>query len=384
MNSSVPMSVLPPGPVVSPPSQSGAPSGGPPGAAVSSPAQSGTSGGGPPGAAVSTPAWSATLSGGPSGTGNSTGPHHQIQQPQVQPNPPLPGNLPIGSAAPPPRTFHQPGQMGHIPPVDPHYTVQGQYLLPRHMSTYLGLGHQSHPVRPAPEPSCYEADKQPWRYRGYPEMSMWMASDDDFFVLRRFGALSARVALMLQDQLTRLEEELEKEDVACMQMPKGDSGTFRNDVRSRRQEILGLALWTLEKYSTQCSSRGVLSAINADLATDSFVLGHSQLKARPHASAHQIENVKNWLSNANGPINEKEAAFIERQGDLFAVVTNAKTPLRRFLEKISFFDAVRCFQVTKVSFAHHCAVLLQLMTTLVSSSTPPKLKQAQPSITGSH
>ena len=199
-------------------------------------------------------------------------------------------------------------------------------------------------------------------------MSMWMASDDDFFVLRRFGALSARVALMLQDQLTRLEEELGKEDIVCRQMPKGDSGTLRYDVRSRRQEILGLALWTLEKYSTQYS---IVRAINADLGIDKFVLDHSQLKARPDASANQIENVKNWLSNMNGPINEKEAAFIEQQGDLFAVVTNPKTPLRRFLDRISFFDAVPCFRPKKVCFAYHFAESLQLLTCLRAAQPHP-------------
>lgn len=67
-----------------------------------------------------------------------------------------------------------------------------------------------------------------------------MASDDDFFVLRRFGDLSARVALHLQDQIVRLEEDLQHEDQVCRLAPdaEADSGTFRLDPRPKRGRIL--------------------------------------------------------------------------------------------------------------------------------------------------
>lgn len=47
--------------------------------------------------------------------------------------------------------------------------------------------------------------KQPWKYIGYRGFCKFVASDDDFFVLRRFSTLSSRVLLALQDELSELE-----------------------------------------------------------------------------------------------------------------------------------------------------------------------------------
>jgi hypothetical protein len=47
-----------------------------------------------------------------------------------------------------------------------------------------------------------------WKYEGYPGFAKWMASSDDFFVLRRFGQMNTRVLLLMQDRIKRKEEEL--------------------------------------------------------------------------------------------------------------------------------------------------------------------------------
>ena len=60
------------------------------------------------------------------------------------------------------------------------------------------------------KPSQQELNRKPWKYVGYKAFSEWAASDNDFFVLRRFGALNTRVILKLQDEISELEEELEK------------------------------------------------------------------------------------------------------------------------------------------------------------------------------
>ena len=89
-----------------------------------------------------------------------------------------------------------------------------------------------------------------WSSRGYRAFCRWTASDDDFFVLRRFGKSSARVALYLQDQVAHLEEELEKVDLLCSQAPKefADGGTFRHDRWPRRRAILDELTVSLERY----------------------------------------------------------------------------------------------------------------------------------------
>lgn len=81
-------------------------------------------------------------------------------------------------------------------------------------------------------------------------MCTWMSSDDDFFVLRRFGEVGARVLLLMQDQIAKLEEELQQEDDICKKAPKewADNGTFRGDPNPRRVEIMHHLSNMLERY----------------------------------------------------------------------------------------------------------------------------------------
>lgn len=53
---------------------------------------------------------------------------------------------------------------------------------------------------------------KPWRCIGYRGFAESLASDDDFFVLRRFDFLSARTLLLLQWQLSNLETKLLEAD----------------------------------------------------------------------------------------------------------------------------------------------------------------------------
>ena len=78
-------------------------------------------------------------------------------------------------------------------------------------------------------------------------MCKWMASDDDFFVLRRFGELSARILLRLQDRITKLEEDLQRMDNDCL---RGgfNNGTFRYDPIGERQLLLDELTSRLEQY----------------------------------------------------------------------------------------------------------------------------------------
>lgn len=78
-----------------------------------------------------------------------------------------------------------------------------------------------------------------------------MASGNEFFVLRRFGDLNARVLLLLQDRIVRLEEQLEYEDRMALLAPNehADSGTFRDEPRLERERILDELSRELDRYS---------------------------------------------------------------------------------------------------------------------------------------
>ncbi|CAF9916587.1 MAG: hypothetical protein HETSPECPRED_002956 [Heterodermia speciosa] len=164
-------------------------------------------------------------------------------------------------------------------------------------------------------------------------MSAFVASDDDLFVLRRFERLGARVALMMQDRLASLEEDLLKEDKLGRE-EKSHCGTFRHEPRKRRSEIMDEIKWRLIEYQK-------------------FILDHSALKARPDANNFQIENIKTWLKNNNNPVTKAEIKFINKEGDLMPMVPKIKSPLRRFIDRYQIFRRISCFRVRKLNSTHY-------------------------------
>lgn len=59
----------------------------------------------------------------------------------------------------------------------------------------------------------------PYKHLGYPELSRYIASDNDSFLFRRFGALNARVLLNLQHDIEVQEKYLSELDEAVAQDP---------------------------------------------------------------------------------------------------------------------------------------------------------------------
>jgi len=77
-----------------------------------------------------------------------------------------------------------------------------------------------------------DIDDKGWKYTGYRQFSCFIASSPDFFLVRRFDVLNARVALNLQDQLSELEERLEALDILYSRKEAQDvnNGTFRDEL----------------------------------------------------------------------------------------------------------------------------------------------------------
>ena len=100
-------------------------------------------------------------------------------------------------------------------------------------------------------PSQVDIDAKPWKYTGYRSFSAFVASDNDFFILRRFSALSARVLLGLQDQLSRLEEDLEtlEKSVRKKDAPDIHNGSFRQETEKAREALVSQAQRLLRDYS---------------------------------------------------------------------------------------------------------------------------------------
>ena len=89
-----------------------------------------------------------------------------------------------------------------------------------------------------------------------------MASDNAFFVLRRFGTLNTRVLLAMQDEIVELEDKLNFMDEEYSRKDytyNVDNGTFRDDPFNDRRELVTKILpEKLAKYSKDRTAPNVL------------------------------------------------------------------------------------------------------------------------------
>ena len=86
-----------------------------------------------------------------------------------------------------------------------------------------------------------EAHENPLTYVGYRVFSKWTATDQNFFVVRKFGALAARTALSLQDTITEYEEKLDMIDrytIRKTQDPPINNGTLRDEIIDERKNLV--------------------------------------------------------------------------------------------------------------------------------------------------
>jgi hypothetical protein len=89
---------------------------------------------------------------------------------------------------------------------------------------------------------------KPWIEEGYPAFSKWMASADNFTILRRFEALNIRVLLKLQDKVMEAEAELLKLDEQARSL-EIRSDIIRHDPYKERRLPLEKVQKALLQYS---------------------------------------------------------------------------------------------------------------------------------------
>ena len=168
-----------------------------------------------------------------------------------------------------------------------------------------------------------DRESKAWKYLGHRAFCKFVASEDDFFILRKFSTLTARVLLRLQDELSGLERELETLEEALMAKSAEDehNGTFRRDVEERRQ---------------------IVDRIDKKLrAYNELVIQHSELRKRPSVAKKDRNNITNWFWNHENAITVEETEYIQHSDDLFAISPRSITPVRRFLELSRHFRLFR-------------------------------------------
>ncbi|TKA72458.1 hypothetical protein B0A55_06891 [Friedmanniomyces simplex] len=156
-----------------------------------------------------------------------------------------------------------------------------------------------------------------WQYHGYPALSKWMASANDFFILRRFSPLQARCLLYLQNEIAAIHRGLDDWDQYAQKRPKGtgQSGSFSNDPFTKRTTLLKQAIPLLQQYNDLVNS-------------------FSQLKAKQTADDRQCQNIENWFETYPNAIDPDEQHFRDQQGDLFPLLATPKSPLITLLQRL--------------------------------------------------
>ena len=95
---------------------------------------------------------------------------------------------------------------------------------------------------------------KPRKHYGYPSFATWMASGNDLFPSRRFGAVNTRIILMMQDEITFLEGELTRLDQENRFNPNDiHNGSFRCDRGSLRETKLRQLRKACYRYSKSIS-----------------------------------------------------------------------------------------------------------------------------------
>ncbi|KAF2874720.1 hypothetical protein BDV95DRAFT_626391 [Massariosphaeria phaeospora] len=177
---------------------------------------------------------------------------------------------------------------------------------------------------------------QAWKYEGYQAFSRWMASEDDFFVFRRFEALNAGVILWMQDRITQVEKRLEEIHQRVADAPpehKQKNCSFRWDAQYLR-----------DRHELMRELSGLLHHYNQYI--DTF----SRIRAKPRAEERQIANVRNWL--ARDAIDPDESAFLHQTGDLITINSRNRPLLGRWLEACPSLHLSRFFRAKHVRGLH--------------------------------
>ncbi|PSN59502.1 hypothetical protein BS50DRAFT_229186 [Corynespora cassiicola Philippines] len=169
-----------------------------------------------------------------------------------------------------------------------------------------------------------------WKYEGYTEFSRWMASEDDFFLFRRFESLNAGVILWMQEQISQKEAELMRFHKGIEDAPHDlPTGALNSSHR-----------WDAEKFPARQKLMHELSGLLHHY--NEYVEAFSKMRARPRAEKHQVRNVENWLKR--GAISPEETTFIrDHKSDLVSINSRVRPPVgqwleaRRLLHNWSFF-----------------------------------------------
>lgn len=140
-----------------------------------------------------------------------------------------------------------------------------------------------------------------------------MASDDDFFIFRRYQSLNARTILYMEDRIGQIEDRLAQiHDENAHGDEKRRNNSFRWDMK-----------FEPERDRLMCELTSLLHHYNQYIHT------FSKIRARPRAEQRQVKNLLEFRKR--GAIRAEEMEFIDNDHDLISINDHPSTPLGKML-----------------------------------------------------
>ncbi|KAL9583404.1 MAG: hypothetical protein Q9212_002734, partial [Teloschistes hypoglaucus] len=145
--------------------------------------------------------------------------------------------------------------------------------------------------------------------KGFPQLSNFQDSDDAFPIYRRFGTLFSRLLLTKQDEIRRMECELEAMDRT--DHANGDIEYLRTTIEDERREYPLPAGWT------EGGRKKLLGRLERGLVEYADILLKArQLKAVDRPSNRDYQSVLHFMEADEGQLYEAEMDFIYEKEDL--------------------------------------------------------------------
>lgn len=157
-----------------------------------------------------------------------------------------------------------------------------------------------------------------WKHVGYKNYTRLVGLDANFFYVRQFRTLNVRIVLAMQDQITELEEQLDRldQDLSKDDAPDIHNGSFRQETSRERLELI----WTIQRR---------LRDYNVYL--DSY----SRIGTRSHVAARDIQSVQSWTKAFPKAIHDEELGYLKRSDDLIYVNPKSDSALRRLFTGVA-------------------------------------------------